>query len=77
MKKELMIAASLVLTHSYARRAEALCESDIGLSEDSKKFIRQEVEQHCNFIMELAAKKTIKTVARAQVRRPIRREIQI
>lgn len=77
MKKELMIAASLVLTHTYARRAEALCDSDIGLSEDSKKFIRQEVEQHCNFIMELAAKKTIKTAGKTQIKTSARREIQI
>ena len=77
MKKELMIAASLVLTHTYARRAEALCESDLGLSEDSKKFIRQEVEQHCNFIMELAAKKTLRATGKTQVRPTFRREIQL
>lgn len=76
MKKELMIAASLVLTHTYARRAEALCESDIGLSEDSKKFIRQEVEQHCNFIMELAAKRTARNGKKNQNTRSMRREIQ-
>ena len=59
MKKELMIAASLLVTHAYSRRAEALCESEIGLSEDSKKFIRQEVEEHCNFIMGLAEQATL------------------
>ena len=58
MKKELLIAASLVITHAYARRAEELCESDWGLSEDSKKFIRAEVEDHCNFIMNITTKKT-------------------
>lgn len=46
----------MFLTHTYSKRAEALCESDWQLSEDSKKFIREEVEQHCNFIMELASK---------------------
>ena len=53
MKKELMVAASLMITHTYSRSAEELCASDLGLSEDSKKFIRREVEQHCNFIMGL------------------------
>lgn len=55
MKKELLVAASLLVTHAYARRAEALCESGLELSEDSKKFIRSEVEEHCNFIMRLAS----------------------
>lgn len=73
MKKELLIAASLVVTHAYARRAEALCESEWELSEDSKKFIRQEVEDHCNFIMRLASKPIVKsasvTAPRASARR--------
>lgn len=71
MKKELLIAASLVLTHAYSRRAEALCESDLDLSEDSKKFIRGEVEQHCNFIMELASKPlALQTLPRPSAKGP-------
>lgn len=71
MRKELMMAASLILTHAYARGAEQLCESEWGFSEDSKKFIRREVEGHCNYIMALTEPKAqSKKKLRVQRRAP-------
>jgi hypothetical protein len=65
MKRELSIAAGLLLTHAYARGVEKLCARPGALTEDEKLRLKQAMETHCTRLLTLAG-------ARPQNLRPAR-----
>jgi hypothetical protein len=54
MRKELFIAASLLITHAYAKGVEELCAQDGFLSDDTKERLKKKMEIHCSKILTLA-----------------------
>lgn len=56
MKREFMVAASLVITHAYARALEDFCRQNPRLSDELKKRLHQRMEKHCEKILTLASR---------------------
>lgn len=54
MRKELFIAASLLITHAYAKGVEELCSQEGLLSDDTKERLKNKMEVHCSKILTLA-----------------------
>jgi hypothetical protein len=54
MRKELFIAAGLLITYAYAKGVEELCAQEGLLSDDTKERLKSKMEVHCSKILTLA-----------------------